>query len=133
MTQTSPLIGRDADLDAIWDLVRSRSVLLTGPRRVGKTELLRDMVDRPRSGWRAVRVDLEGQSTIAGASHADQTPDEALVMAVLQEAPDRGRKGARAFTLRLMDDYIIEQRPDGAWVWVVPLFRVWWQRYGDAE
>lgn len=42
-------------------------MLLVGPRRIGKTELLKQMVAHPPPGSRAVRVDLEGLDDVAGA------------------------------------------------------------------
>ncbi len=60
------LVGRNEDLERLWDLLRERSVLLIGPRRVGKTVLLGQMAAEPREGWTAVRVDLQGESTVEG-------------------------------------------------------------------
>ncbi len=60
-------VGRDQDLEHIWTLLAQRSVLLTGPRRVGKTELLFQLEQRPRHGWRVVRVDLQGVTSISEA------------------------------------------------------------------
>lgn len=53
------LLGRKTDLSRIREILRTRSVLLTGARRVGKTELCRTLVRVPRTGWRFLRIDLE--------------------------------------------------------------------------
>ena len=61
-------IGRTADLDRYWELLDSQSIVLSGARRVGKSELLKQMVKNPAPGWKAVRVDVEGLRDVAGAA-----------------------------------------------------------------
>jgi hypothetical protein len=51
--------GREADFDRAWALVERGSVLLTGPRRHGKTSLMSAMQDRPRTGWTVVHAHVE--------------------------------------------------------------------------
>ncbi len=57
------LLGRDGDLRRLWSLLEDCSVLLTGPRRIGKTAVLKEMVRLPPPGWRPVRVDVQGLRT----------------------------------------------------------------------
>lgn len=59
------LLGRADDLRRMWALLEERSVIMLGARRVGKTEMLRAMERRPRDGWVAVRIDVEGCSSVA--------------------------------------------------------------------
>ncbi len=65
-TLDSQLFGRELDLSRVWSLLGTQSLLLQGARRVGKTALLKHMAALPRDGWRAVRIDLEGVSDVAG-------------------------------------------------------------------
>lgn len=61
------LFGRDADASYLIERVEAHSLLLVGPRRIGKTELLRYMCDEPPRGHVPVRIDLEGLRDVAGA------------------------------------------------------------------
>ncbi len=61
------ILGREQDSGKIWKVLEERSVLLVGPRRIGKTELLRSMVQTPRPGFLGVRVDLQGANSVAEA------------------------------------------------------------------
>ncbi len=63
----SRLVGREDALERLWDTLEVQSVLLSGPRRVGKSELLKEMVRAPRKGWTAIRIDLEGLTDLDGA------------------------------------------------------------------
>jgi len=54
------LLGREADITNLWQTLRSSSALMSGPRRIGKTSLLRQLTANPRPGWRALLIDLEG-------------------------------------------------------------------------
>jgi hypothetical protein len=54
------LIPRPTIRAALVEALEVGSVLLYGPRRVGKSTLLEQLVAYPPHGWRAVRVDLEG-------------------------------------------------------------------------
>jgi hypothetical protein len=69
MLHNSPvaLFGRDEDLRRVTERLESGSVLLVGPRRIGKTELLRHIGEHPPRGLVAMRVDLEGLDDVAGA------------------------------------------------------------------
>ena len=53
------LYGRRGDVDALWRLVEASSVLLTGPRRHGKTSLQYALFDDPQPGWTVANVDVE--------------------------------------------------------------------------
>ncbi len=64
---SNQLLGRDELLTALWTELDHRSLLLSGPRRIGKTELLRAMATSPARGWRTVRVDVEGLKTFPEA------------------------------------------------------------------
>lgn len=59
----SEWIGRTSALDQIRAILEQRSVLLTGPRRIGKTELLKHLAAPVRKGWRVVRVDVSSGRT----------------------------------------------------------------------
>lgn len=62
------LIGRETEMSTIQELLRVRSLLLVGPRRVGKTALCREVVSCRDRGWHAVRVDLEKVASLEGAA-----------------------------------------------------------------
>jgi len=55
----SEWLGREDEVDAAWRELALRSFLLTGPRRIGKTELLKHLAQHPREGWRVVRIDVQ--------------------------------------------------------------------------
>jgi hypothetical protein len=50
---------REQELAAIWRALETSSVLLTAPRRFGKTSLMLRLVDFPREGWQAFYFDPE--------------------------------------------------------------------------
>lgn len=54
------LHGRERDLKVLWDRIRRNSVLLSSPRRFGKTSLVREMQRNPRHGLQVVYMDVEG-------------------------------------------------------------------------
>ncbi len=51
--------GREREVDAAWHLLERGSVLLTGPRRSGKSSLMSALEDAPRDGWTVVYLDVE--------------------------------------------------------------------------
>ena len=61
------LFGRDEDLAALEEQLLAGGVLLVGPRRIGKTELLKQLCRKPPRDTVPVRVDLEGLVDVAGA------------------------------------------------------------------
>ncbi|MCB9760474.1 MAG: AAA family ATPase [Alphaproteobacteria bacterium] len=67
MDDAQELLGRGQDIAQLRADLDQYSILLIGPRRIGKTELLKRLVSHPGRGWRAVRVDLEGLDAIDGA------------------------------------------------------------------
>lgn len=54
------LFGRERELNHIWERLESGDhVLMTAPRRVGKTSLMMELKRQPRPGWTVVYVDVE--------------------------------------------------------------------------
>ena len=54
------LFGRERELNHIWKRLESGDhVLMTAPRRVGKTSLMMELKRQPRPGWTVVYVDVE--------------------------------------------------------------------------
>lgn len=53
------LWGRSAELEELWRKAERGSVLLSAPRRYGKTSLMIGMRDAPRAGWDVVYLDVE--------------------------------------------------------------------------
>jgi hypothetical protein len=51
--------GRTGDVEALWRLLETGSVLLSAPRRFGKTSLMCALHDNPRPGWAVVMLDVE--------------------------------------------------------------------------
>ncbi len=54
------LWDREQELKQIWKALETSSILLTAPRRFGKTSLMLHLVDHPREGWQAFYFDVEG-------------------------------------------------------------------------
>ena len=72
------LYGRDRELRLFWETIEKDSLLLTSPRRYGKTSIVNDMKDRPRAGWSVIYIDMEGFSdpyefVVELLSHANPT------------------------------------------------------------
>lgn len=53
------LIGREQDMENLWDAAEDGSVLLISPRRFGKTSMVTEMRKRSRAGYRVLYVDVE--------------------------------------------------------------------------
>ena len=54
------LFGRENELNHIWDRLESGAhVLMTAPRRVGKTSLMMELKREPKPGWTVVYADVE--------------------------------------------------------------------------
>ena len=57
--------GRTRELDDLWNLLESNNVVLSGPRRLGKTSILQRLSDQADAhGWHATLIDLEGHRTV---------------------------------------------------------------------
>lgn len=54
------VIGRDKLIEGLWRALESQSVVLTSERRVGKTSVIRKMVDAPGPGRVCFMRDVEG-------------------------------------------------------------------------
>lgn len=52
------LIGRDHLIDVLWHTLEGNNVLLIGPRRFGKTAILRHVLKRPRQGYLPLYIDV---------------------------------------------------------------------------
>lgn len=50
--------GREAEIDALWRRLEVDSVLLTAPRRHGKSSVMYRLKDNPQPGWEVVLVDV---------------------------------------------------------------------------
>jgi len=53
------LWDREKEIEALWRALESSSVLLSAPRRFGKTSLMLALLDQPREGWQAHYLDVE--------------------------------------------------------------------------
>src|SRR5512140_3360898 len=51
--------GREKDVRRLWALIERGSVLLTGPRRWGKSSLMEALEDQPLPGWQVLGLDVE--------------------------------------------------------------------------
>jgi hypothetical protein len=51
--------GRDAEVGHLWRLLNQGSVLLTGPRRHGKSSLMYGLHDNPEEKFRVILLDVE--------------------------------------------------------------------------
>ena len=54
------LYGRKHELQLLWKTIEKDSLLLTSPRRYGKTSIVNYMKDNPRPGWSVTYIDMEG-------------------------------------------------------------------------
>jgi hypothetical protein len=50
------LLFRDDFIDLLWGTLRTEHVLLTAPRRTGKTSVMDHLAAKPRSGYSAISV-----------------------------------------------------------------------------
>ncbi len=53
------VIGRDALIQHLWEVVEQQSIVLTAERRIGKTTIIKKMRSAPAPGWVPVYQDLE--------------------------------------------------------------------------
>ena len=53
------LFGRDSFVDLLWRKIEAGSVLLSAPRRFGKTSVMYRLIDQPRGNYKIVHADLE--------------------------------------------------------------------------
>ncbi|HWO23310.1 MAG TPA: ATP-binding protein [Kofleriaceae bacterium] len=51
--------GREAEVQDLWRLLAHGSVLLTAPRRHGKSSLMNALADDPQAGWTVLYLDVE--------------------------------------------------------------------------
>lgn len=51
--------GRDRFIEMLLDRLESQSVVINAERRIGKTQILKKMVEEPREGWKPIYKDLE--------------------------------------------------------------------------
>ncbi|WP_300451906.1 ATP-binding protein [Accumulibacter sp.] len=84
--------GRQRELSDLWDLFESNNVLLSGPRRLGKSSILQRLADdAPSHGWHAVLIDLQGHGT---AEEMLAEIDRALPEPAIKRWLETARKGA---------------------------------------
>lgn len=57
--------GREAVLALLWRKLERQSLILSAPRRVGKTSVMYRMRDQPRPGWRPIHFNVEACATEA--------------------------------------------------------------------
>lgn len=74
--QLSPenIIGRQREIDQIWENLESQSIYISAERRIGKSSILRKLEHEPRPGWTPIYRDLEGLHSaeeLAFALHKD--------------------------------------------------------------
>lgn len=63
--EKADFFGRTRELEDLWALLESNHIVLSGPRRLGKTSLLQRLVDDARdNGWHAALIDVQGHSSI---------------------------------------------------------------------
>src|SRR4051794_12094726 len=76
------LFGRQAVLASMWTALQHGSVLLTGPRRHGKTSVMYGLHDQPLDSWQVLIADIE---------HLDDPADvlETIMAALLVNKPIR--------------------------------------------
>jgi hypothetical protein len=55
------IIDREAEIASIWNALQGQSVVIASERRVGKTSVLRKMVEHPQDGWTPVLYWVEGK------------------------------------------------------------------------
>lgn len=55
----SQVVGRDGDIEDLWDVLERQSVLLTAERRMGKTSMLNKMHDAVHPGFATVLRNLQ--------------------------------------------------------------------------
>lgn len=59
------VIGRDQLIEIIWETIEQQSVVMTAERRIGKTTIIKKMVEQPNPHWKPVFHDLEKCHTAA--------------------------------------------------------------------
>ena len=91
MSSNNDFLGREDLLLRLWQELEHRSFLLVGPRRIGKTALLKQMARVPAKGWSVVRVDVEGLGSVENAVEAITTALQhaGLLKTSLQETTNR--------------------------------------------
>ena len=57
--------GRTPEVNELWRQAHRGSVLLTGPRRYGKSSLMYSMLDEPQPGWSVLLTDVEAVASPA--------------------------------------------------------------------
>ena len=53
------LWDREREIRDTWKALETSSVLISSPRRFGKTSIMLNLVDNPQSGWEAHYLDVE--------------------------------------------------------------------------
>lgn len=56
------LYGRTTEIQQLWEEIGKSSLILTSPRRYGKTSIVHHMKDNPRQGLSVIYVDMEGST-----------------------------------------------------------------------
>ena len=55
----SDFFERNVIIDGIWEELETANVLLAAPRRFGKTSIMYQLLDNPKTGWKVIHVDAE--------------------------------------------------------------------------
>ena len=55
------IIDRKREITSIWNALQNQSVVLTSERRIGKTSVLRKMLENSKDGWIPILYIVEGK------------------------------------------------------------------------
>ena len=57
------IIGRDEEIQKIWNILEKQSVVIASLRRMGKTCILQKMAAQPIHGWKALHYFFQGKKS----------------------------------------------------------------------
>jgi len=62
VTRGRDFFNQEDFINQIWELLKTKHIILTSPRRFGKTSILYHLLDYPKNGFIPLHIDLEGIS-----------------------------------------------------------------------
>jgi hypothetical protein len=64
VTRGRDFFNQEKFISEIWESLKNKHIILTGPRRVGKTSILYHLLDSKKNGFTPLHIDLEGISDV---------------------------------------------------------------------
>ena len=130
---------REAFVAELWQTLRTRHVVLTAPRRTGKTSVMDYLRDHPENGSSVVSINVQDLTHPADFFHMSgsglrratllQETERALADLGVTLAEHDRRQLFNQLMLDLENDFYIVEVAEGIYDFASGVLKSWWRKY----